>query len=367
MIIYETIWLVALSFVAALMVHEGGHIVGALATGLTPRVLMIGHGPAILRLRWPRFALVIRVLPVTGYVLVEPTDRRWAYAVMIAGGPIANLLALAACLWAHALRPDADLAVALATYQGLFGIATLLPTRGKIGGIGLASDGAQLLHLLRTGRSRPVAPAYASILAHVEPPGIPARPVTRHAARIVFELGRADQLVDAWARRDAFASLRALLDERDLTHPERALVLCVLCAHQFIHGDGTASAEDLDAWSGEALALTPEPIGRDTRGSVLLAAGRRHEAEVLLRDALDGYRERDRSGSPGAVLCRARLARAVGLAGRASEARALWHEAETAPATLADPRLRATLTRIKCRALPPEDRPDGAASVAVVS
>lgn len=355
MVIYETLWLVAISFVAALLVHEGGHLLSAVATGQTPRVLSLGVGPVVARLRRPTFAVVLRAVPITGYVLVEPTDRRWAYAVMVAGGPCANLLALAGCLRAHALWPDAEVAVALAIYQGLFAAGTLFPRRGKIAGIRMASDGALLYRFLRAGRTTPVATAYASLMALVEPPGAPAPPVTRRAARLVFELGRADQFVDAWARREAFASLGALLSERDLTRQERAIILSVLCAWHFIYGVGRASAEELDAWSREALALTPEPLGRDTRGTILLAAGRRREAEVLLRDALDGYCGRHGVESAQAMLCRAVLARAVGLAGRAEEAQALWRRAETAPAILANPHLREMLTRIKCRALPAGD------------
>lgn len=359
MVIYETVLFVALSVVAATVMHEGGHILGAFASGQTPRVLVLGLGPVVARLRGPNFALVLRAVPVTGYVLVEPTDELWAYAVMVAAGPGANLVALAGCLWAHALWPRADLAVALAIYQGLFAAATLFPGRGRIAGLHLASDGAQLYRLLRSGHPCPVARGYAWALAQVEPAGAPARPATRHAARLVFELGRADQFVDAWARRDAFASLRAMLAEPDLTRGERALILCVLCAQQFVYGAGTADAEELDAWSREALALTPEPLARDTRGAVLLAAGQRGEAEALLRDALDGYRARDGIESPQALLCGAVLARAIGLAGRTDEADALWRRAETAPAVAADPRLREILTRIKCRALPADDGSPG--------
>ena len=359
-IIYETIWFVAISAVAALLVHEGGHVVGALATGQTPRVLTLGLGPVILRLRRPGFAVILRAVPITGYVLVEPTDRAWAYVVMVAGGPCANLLALAGCLWAHAIWPASDLAVALAIYQGLFALGTLFPAYGKIGGIRVPSDGMHLYSLLRVGRTSPVATGYAAIMSHVEPKGAPALPVTRHAARLMFELVRADQFVDAWARREAFVSLRALLVERDLTRQERALILCVLCGQEFIHDEGNAGAEEMDSWSREALALTPEPLARDARGAVFLAAGRRREAETLLRDALDGYCGRDGVESPQAVLCRASLARAVDLAGRADEAQTLWREAETAPVIVANPRLREILTRIKCRALPAEDGSQGA-------
>ena len=98
MIVYETLWLSAVSIVLALVVHEGGHILGALATGIVPRVLVLGIGPVVLRLRRGAIVVVFRAVPLTGYVLSEPSGRVWAYLAMVAGGPLANLLALAASL-----------------------------------------------------------------------------------------------------------------------------------------------------------------------------------------------------------------------------------------------------------------------------
>ena len=197
MIVYETIWACALSVLAAVLVHEGGHLSCAIVTGQTPRVLMLGLGPVVLRLRVRTFTVVLRALPVTGYLLIEPTDRRWAYAVTIAGGPLANLLALAACLRAHVLWPDIDLAIALAIYQGLFAAMTLWPSHGNVAGLQLASDGAKLYRLMRKTWTSPVTTGYAAIMAGVEQVGGPARAPTRYAARLVFECGRADQYVDA--------------------------------------------------------------------------------------------------------------------------------------------------------------------------
>ncbi len=355
MIISETIWAVAVALVAAMLVHEGGHLVCAMAAGQRPRVLMLGLGPTLMRLGGPDFVLVLRAVPITGYVLVEPTDRRWAYTLTVAGGPFASLLALIACLRAHVLWPHNDLLLALAIYQGLFLVRTLCPSHEKFAGLRLPSDGAQLYRLLRKKRTPPIRSSYAAVMASVEPPGAPARLPTRHAARLVFELARPDQHVEARARRDAYWSLRALLDEGDLTSPERAFILCFLCAIQFIYDEGLATGVELDLWSQQALTLTRQPLGLDTRGAVLLLQGRRSEAEAFLREALDGYVEFNGTESIQAALCRAVLARTVGLSGRDREAQELWRQGEAASAMTADPRRRMMLTRIKARALPTED------------
>lgn len=362
MIVYEIVWLSAVSLVLALVVHEGGHIVGALAVGIVPRVLVLGVGPVVLRLRRGAFVIVLRAVPLTGYVLSEPSGRVRAYAALVAGGPLANLLALAACRWASAVWPDAVTPGALAIAQGVFAARTLFPSRGKVAGLFIPSDGLQLYYMFRARTVPSLAASFAPHAAPMLPSGAPPPAPTRHTARLLFALHRADQLADGWARAEAFASLRALLSEPDLTIVERGVVLCNLCAYQFLFDEGLGTAPDADAWSLEALELTGEPMARDTRGAVLLLSGRRDEAERLIRSALDGYGARGEAESLGAVLCLALLARAVGAAGRADEAGVLRRQVEAAPVIAASPQLRNTVTRIMARALPPRPVPDSAAA-----
>ncbi len=357
MIVYEVLWLTAVSIVLALVVHEGGHVLGALAVGIVPGVLVLGVGPVVLRLRRGAFVSVLRAVPTAGYVLSEPSGRIWAHACMVAGGPAANLLALAACLWASAVWPDAVTPGGLAIVQGVVAARTLFPSRYKVAGLSIPSDGLQVYGLLRARTVPSLAASFAPHAAAMLPSGAPRPAPTRHTARLLFALHRVDQLKDAWARREAFTSLRALLAEPDLTPVERAVVLCHLCAYRFTYDEGLGTDADADAWSLEALELTGEPAARDTRGAVLLLLGGHEEAERLIRSALDGYGARREAEGVGAMLCRALLARAVGAAGRADEALALWRQVEAAPVIAANPPLRKIVTRIKARALPPRPAP----------
>lgn len=351
MVIYQTVWLVALGVVAALLVHEGGHVLAALATGQVPRVLTLGRGPLIARCRFGTLAVALRAVPVTGYVLIEPGDRRWAYAAMVAAGPAANLLAFTAAVWAQGRWPDSTAPPAIMVYQGLYAAMALLPRRGRVAGIALASDGLQLYRLARAPAWAPLSTAYAGLMAAVEPAGSPARAPTPPAAALCFALARPDQYADPWARGEIVASLRALLAGGGLVPRERAIVLCCLCGYAFVYGEGLAEAAELVAWSEEAVASMGGPVTLDARGCALLLAGKFEEAEAALRSALDGYAGRREGEGLGAALCRATLARTVGLLGRADESRDLWRAVEAEPA-VANPLARALVTRIRSRAVP---------------
>ena len=351
MIVYEIFWLSAVSLVLALLVHEGGHVLGAVLVGIAPRVLSLGIGPVVLRLRRGAFVVVIRAVPRTGYVLTEPSGQVWAYFALVAAGPLANLLALAAALWAVGVWPGAHIPGCLAIGQGAFAGATLFPSRGKIAGVGASSDGLQLCRLLRARKVPSLAESFAALAVPFLPVGAAPPASTPHTARLLFALHRADQLGDPWARSEAFSSLRSLLAEPSLTRVERAVVLCYLCGYHCLYDEGLGTAAEADAWSREALDLTGEPAAVDTRGAVLLMSGSIEQAEPLLRLALDGYGVRDEAEGLGAVLCRALLARALASAGRADAALALWRQVEAAPVIAASPPLRGFVTRIKSRAI----------------
>ncbi len=354
MIISVIIWQVAAAMTTTVIVHEAGHLLGAYAVGLTPRVAYLGIGPRLWRLRWGTLVCVVRAVPITGYILVEPEDRRAALAIMLAAGPLANIGAMALCLWLHDIRPDWDFVVAMAIFQGLFAVAALTPSTGKAAGIRAASDGLRLYRLARRGKLNDAAVSYASVMSNLAPKGAPVHPMTRHTKRIMFEIVRPDRFVDASARKEACASLEALLSEIDLSRPERGLILCFLCSMEFLYGSVGASPATLDTWSREALALCPEPVSLAARGEALMAAGQLPEAETLLRQALAGYEARDEATSPLVVIGRASLALALALTGRTTEAQTLFDEVDVAPAS-AQPQVRELIDLLKARAFAGSD------------
>ncbi len=258
---------VMLAATLAAIVHESGHALMALAVGLRPRVVVLGKGPALLRLRLGSLVFILKAVPITGYVMLEPTARRWARTAMIAAGPLANVVALGviAVAWRSS---RSDVLVALAIFQALFCVVTLIPSRGTVSGARMASEGLHLFRLLARYKPGELAAVYATILSSAQPKNAPAHPLTRHAAPILFEIMRHDRVVEPWAKRDTCRMLEARFAASDLTRAERVMILCLLPSMELLFGDSGLSPAALEAFSAEALALAPEPMPRSTRGAV---------------------------------------------------------------------------------------------------
>ncbi len=310
---------VMLAAALAAIVHEGGHALTVLAVGLRLRVVVLGLGPTLLRLRLGSVVFILKAMPLTGYVMLEPTARRWARTATIAAGPLANAAALGAVAFAWR-RSASDILVALAIFQALFCVTTLMPLRGTVSGIRSRSDGLQLYHLICRHKAGELAATYALILSSVQPKDAPAHPLTRHAAPILFEIMRSDRVKETWAKRDACRMLEARLAAPDLTRAERVLILCLLPSMELLFGGSGLTLAALDAFSAEAIALAPEPMPCSTRGAVRLAQGHVAEGETLLQAALAGFAARGDAKSADAAVCLAFLGQAAAADGRAGEA-----------------------------------------------
>ena len=144
--------LVLLWFALAVVLHEIGHLVGGLRSGMSP--LMIAFGP--LRLtrgasgwRCSRQSLLHGLL---GFVAMLPDGARPfvpQFRSLVLGGPLASLLlALLAAAAALPLQGRAEFhALALAACSTLILVMTATPLRVA----GIQTDGAQLLDLARGG------------------------------------------------------------------------------------------------------------------------------------------------------------------------------------------------------------------------
>ena len=146
------------SLALALLVHELGHALGACGGGRRVRLLVLGSGwPTwILRRRPP--ALLLRPWPLGGACRTDggrAGAARWPLLLELSGGPLANV-ALGALLWWLAARSSAPWCGWLAAGQLVLALAQLLPVRPGGARRRLATDGWQLLQLLR-GRP-PTAP-----------------------------------------------------------------------------------------------------------------------------------------------------------------------------------------------------------------
>lgn len=157
------LWLPLFWFVAVL-VHELGHVVAGRLAGM--RFVLLAVGP--LKLVNVRGSLRVRLNTTPGMwgglALMVPanTDRfRARLALLVAGGPLASLL-LAAVLAVAAANlegaPRTGAAVG-SLLSGAIAVATLIPV--TIGGY--ASDGGQLLGLLRRDGAAEIRGAIATI------------------------------------------------------------------------------------------------------------------------------------------------------------------------------------------------------------
>jgi hypothetical protein len=142
-------------FPVAVALHEAGHLLGGVAVGFRTLLFVVGplqvarvNGRFAPRLRW-------RGMMVGGLAVCVPTDtrdlRRRTMA-LVAGGPLASLVAGAALLAARAAVPAGagvldGLLLALGTLSlFLFVIAVIPGTAG-----GFHTDGGRFLRLMRGG------------------------------------------------------------------------------------------------------------------------------------------------------------------------------------------------------------------------
>jgi Zn-dependent protease len=159
--------LTSLLWLAALIIHEGGHYVAARSAGMTVLSVRIGrielapqqHG---WRVRWGQR----RKLLAAGYVIAahDPTRPLRGQSIrMIAGGPGANLLvATIAGAWASLWLPDAGawLLLAFAVVNAAMSVANLIPSFS-----GLGSDGLKLLQWCDPKRELNLGLTHAKLLA----------------------------------------------------------------------------------------------------------------------------------------------------------------------------------------------------------
>lgn len=140
------------TLLAAIAIHEYGHLLAARSMGMTVYMMKIGPLQMLARRRGWRLRWHPGRSGYTGYVMamINPyAALRPQYAVLSAGGPAANLLTalLTGALALH-LGVQARMGafcVGFAVLNLAFGLANLIPTRTSIG----PSDGLSLLGLSR--------------------------------------------------------------------------------------------------------------------------------------------------------------------------------------------------------------------------
>ncbi|MXV12903.1 hypothetical protein DYQ93_17965 [Xanthomonas sp. LMG 8992] len=296
---------------ATIAIHEGGHALAARAMGMT--VCRVHVGPLQLlarrrgwRIRWQR----VRRDDSSGVVLAVPNPYaavRRQYLALIAGGPLANLLAAAGCgllAWHLGLGSSSGaFCTGAAAFNLAVGLGNLVPLQSALGG----SDG---LKLLKHARRRD-PDALSEVLAELN--GLSLRGVTadklpEHRLALLadgegwffyvwFTL-KAMQIRGEWAHA---AALQPVFEAQVATlpgpvaeswHSLIALLRCELAFSRAMAGDGEADpldaalTADLD-WSVPALRPRCQALMAARRGDHRAALAALARAEGLAENDVD--------------------------------------------------------------------------------
>jgi Peptidase family M50 len=275
--------------VVAIAVHESGHLLCGLAAGIPMRQMTVGTGPLLFRRRFGELWFELRLLPLLGLVNPYPsaTIRRVRLAVMLLGGVLANVAAIA--LIAVVTKGVAVTAAAgesigaIVLVQAWMIMANLLPftVKSKDGRVG--TDGLQLLRLLRVKSSAPTAigTAYAQMIATYAHGGVPP-PFTPASSRLMYQLFRIDRWTSPAAAREFVEALLRELGRDILPAAEEALAVDSLLTHAFVWGDASLRPQ-LDALAQRAVRLVPHADTLSgSRGAALVEIGRYAEGKALL-------------------------------------------------------------------------------------
>ncbi|MBB5877940.1 M50 family metallopeptidase [Xanthomonas sp. 3498] len=300
-----------LAVFATIAIHEGGHALAARAVGMT--VSMVRVGPLHLlarrrgwRVRWQR----TRQGDNTGVVLAVPNPYaavRRQYLVLIAGGPLANLLVAAGCgflAWRLGLGSSSGaFCIGAAVFNLAVGLGNLVPLQSALGG----SDG---LKLLKHARRRD-PDALAEVLAELN--GLSLRGVTADklpAHRLalladgdgwffyVWFTLKAMQIRGEWAQ---IAALQPVFEEQVATLPApvaeawHTLVALLRCELAFSRAmAGADQADPLDAslnaeidWTSPALRPRCQALMAAQRGDAGAALAALARAEALAENDVD--------------------------------------------------------------------------------
>lgn len=213
---------VAVAVLFGVIAHEAGHALMAEALGLGPRRVEIGDGPLLLRFRIGRCWVIWRLWPFRGGVqrLPYPPARRAAVLLVTIAGALGNAVGAVFMSLPATLYPDAaDLLAPLWGVQVGLGVLNLVPMPNRRTG---GSDGMKIVRLLQGRAPDWFTGNYAALLQTVLPPGMPLPSPSADAPELLYQCARRDRLGEAWANRDAAATIAALLEKGGLTSAEQA-------------------------------------------------------------------------------------------------------------------------------------------------
>lgn len=300
--------------IAAAIVHESGHALAAVLVRARVFLVQVGSGKPLVTLRLLGVPIKLNRYPLAGGLVFvgHTTDRNviGRHAVIVAGGPVVNLVLAGLLFWLGDISDWRSALVALTTgvawipiafasNLGIFLVNVIPRTfNGLLGN--MSSDGKLLLQLIR-----PTPPLVESILSSQYVVG----------SMLAFQDGEYE-LAERWSREGLVCfpsnpmlhvTLTAVLLETGRYELARTHCLRLLQESQEKgqEADGTRAMlannlawgdvmlgnrellQEADEYSKEAFALAPDvPAVQGTRGVVLIERGEYESGMALIRKAL---------------------------------------------------------------------------------
>jgi len=272
----------------ATIVAIGGQTLMAYLIDMRPRVAVFGWGPVLLRARLGRLRVTLKALPFSGSVLsMTPiTSVRLRLALYSSAGILANLAVFALGAWIMMRQRVLFTAwYAIPWSQLWFAGCAAIPFSSRKNPY-RATNGLKFLRAVFGSQLFDVAGEYSKRLLEYPDARQPTS-LSPGSREIMFQTIRRDRLTEAWARRDAYVTLRDILLQDRIEPAERLWVTQQLIAFELAYRDTGVTRAELDEWSGAALALSAATTLRVTRASALLLLGEFATAQALLLAALD--------------------------------------------------------------------------------
>jgi hypothetical protein len=272
----------------ALVLHETGHALAAVLTGMQIRQIRLGSGPPLYRTRIRETEIVVGCIPNSGFVKIFPqlSRRRLASFCFVLAGPgmdFALLATFAALGSAYGGYAPVDAAISTAILCLLLMLLfNLWPRKATVDREIMASDGLVLWRLTfgKDEAGQFYRDAYARILERNPANEEKQTRISKQTERILYNVLTLVFTPDPEAR-EVITSLEREL-ARGLPPFEERFVLDMLVSHRLGY-DTSQFRDKLDRWSSRALALDPELATlKGSRGAVLIELGRYEEALAML-------------------------------------------------------------------------------------
>jgi hypothetical protein len=269
--------------------HEAGHFAFSAIGPISIKLVSVGAGPVVLRGRLGKTDLELRALPVGGFVSIVPYQniRKPWIVLYLLGGPLGNCALIGLVAWIDHVSPTLpqyfrDGFGPVVFVSVMYFVVNLLPIRVMANGHRVASDGLQIIQLLRGRHAVDHYRAYVELLRRYG--GGTAPQPTAAWNRVALKLYREEVWANEFARGEALGAAQRELVAGELQPAEEMLVLDRLITVGLVLDDPEFRSH-FDQWSARARELGPEIMTlKGSRGAALVELGQVEAGKALLEE-----------------------------------------------------------------------------------